>query len=372
MTSSSSFTPEMQTESAQILYRFRCPGPGVFQCTQTGLVFAMAKGAELRYRIVQWDESRLTPAGKMAAGPLFSIQCSEDAVRRLHFPHCETEDALRLDNQLSVVHFTDEGMSMLKPLQITDTHVVVEVAHLSLFGLIWNTIERTLSLPVRGQVVLFLRPPGRAPRTLHVFLLQKNVPVEQVAAKQGKAEYIPISAECFLNTGQNYSVLCEQEGLEIQPLRASFFSHFGPNFHPTFEVFLTTDPDKVTLMVQDQERTEVWRRHVYVRDPKRDTEQRVPPQEWLFAVRTELVQGLSDVTVNQLLDRLYGNGVINEEEKNAIRAQMGADKARELIDRVRNKGHDAASALTTALNEVDSFLFRNLNLRQKQESVQLR
>uniref|UniRef100_A0A3B5B3U8 CARD domain-containing protein n=1 Tax=Stegastes partitus TaxID=144197 RepID=A0A3B5B3U8_9TELE len=93
---------------------------------------------------------------------------------------------------------------------------------------------------------------------------------------------------------------------------------------------------------------------------------------WLFAVRTELVQGLSDVTVNQLLDRLYGNGVINEEEKNAIRAQMGADKARELIDRVRNKGHDAASALTTALNEVDSFLFRNLNLRQKQESVQLR
>uniref|UniRef100_A0A3B4ZJ29 CARD domain-containing protein n=1 Tax=Stegastes partitus TaxID=144197 RepID=A0A3B4ZJ29_9TELE len=95
----------------------------------------------------------------------------------------------------------------------------------------------------------------------------------------------------------------------------------------------------------------------------------VPPQEWLLAVRTELVQRLSDATINQLLDRLYGNGVVTEEEKNVIRAQMGADKARELIDRVRNHGHDAASVLTTALNEVDSFLFRNLNLRQKQESV---
>uniref|UniRef100_A0A3B4Z056 CARD domain-containing protein n=1 Tax=Stegastes partitus TaxID=144197 RepID=A0A3B4Z056_9TELE len=85
---------------------------------------------------------------------------------------------------------------------------------------------------------------------------------------------------------------------------------------------------------------------------------------------TDLVKGLSDATISQLLDRLHEKGVITEEEREQIENKKDrADKARELIDRICNTGHDAASALTTALNEVDSFLFRNLNLRQKQEKM---
>ncbi|XP_051793910.1 NLR family CARD domain-containing protein 3-like isoform X5 [Acanthochromis polyacanthus] len=356
------FTPEMQTESEQISYRFRCTGPGVFQCAETGVVFVMAQEAELMYGIVQWDESRLEPTGKEAAGPLFNIQCSEDAVRQLHFPHCETKDALSIDGLLSVAHFTDDGMSILKPLQITDTHVVVEVAHLSLFGLIWDPDKRRLSRRVKGQVLLFLRLPRRGPRTLDVFLLLKNIPVKEVAAQRGNAEYIETSADCLFSFGRSYSVRCEREGLEIQPARVKFHSHFGPNFHPTFEVFLMTNPDLLTLMVQDQEKTEVWKRNVHLTDPERDAEQRVQPQEWLLSARSQLIQGLSDVTVNQLLDRLFDQRVISGEEKDVIRAQTGANKARQLIDRVHRKGPDAVSVLKTALSEVDPFLFRNLNL----------
>lgn len=72
--------------------RFRCPGPGVFQCALTGLVFVMTQEAELLYRHVQWDENLLKSAGKMAAGLLFNIKCSEDAVCQLHLPHCEIID----------------------------------------------------------------------------------------------------------------------------------------------------------------------------------------------------------------------------------------------------------------------------------------
>ena len=46
---------------------------------------------------------------------------------------------------------------------------------------------------------------------------------------------------------------------------APFIPKFGPNFHPTFEVFLTTNAEEVTLMVQDQDRKDVWRRNVYLR-----------------------------------------------------------------------------------------------------------
>ncbi|XP_041823965.1 NACHT, LRR and PYD domains-containing protein 14-like isoform X1 [Melanotaenia boesemani] len=92
MKAPSDFTPEVETESAQVLYRFKCPGPGSFQCALTGLVFVTAHEVEIQYRTDQWDEKLLHSAGKTPAGPLFKIKCSEDAVHQLHFPHCETKE----------------------------------------------------------------------------------------------------------------------------------------------------------------------------------------------------------------------------------------------------------------------------------------
>uniref|UniRef100_A0A3B4U6M8 FIIND domain-containing protein n=1 Tax=Seriola dumerili TaxID=41447 RepID=A0A3B4U6M8_SERDU len=241
-----------------VSYRFRCPGPGGFQCTLTGLVFVVAQEAELLYRTVQWDESLLQSAGKTPAGPLVNIQCPEDAVCELHLPHCETKDDsfdLNSNGLLSVVHISDDGLSILEPLKVTDTHVVVKVPHLSAFGLVWDTVKRFLNikLPVNGQVLLFVRPPDPWPQVLDVFLLQNNIPVSEVK--------LCISADCKLSIGQTYSVHCEPEDVEIQP---EFYSKYGPNFHPTFEVFLTSDPKKVTVMVQDKKKTEVWKRSFYL------------------------------------------------------------------------------------------------------------
>ncbi|KAA8580468.1 hypothetical protein FQN60_013426 [Etheostoma spectabile] len=67
------FTAELLTESGETSYRFKCPGPGIFQCALTGLVFVTTQEAELLYNTVQWDESLLQSAGRMAAGPLFDI-----------------------------------------------------------------------------------------------------------------------------------------------------------------------------------------------------------------------------------------------------------------------------------------------------------
>ncbi|XP_022620492.1 NACHT, LRR and PYD domains-containing protein 1-like isoform X3 [Seriola dumerili] len=190
----SSFTPELRRESTQVSYRFRCPGPGGFQCTSTGLVFVVDQEAELLYRTVQWDESLLQSAGKTAAGPLISIQCPEDAVRQLHLPHCETKAALLSEGLLSVVHITDDGMSVIDPLEITDTHVIVKVPHLSSFGLVW-ALEFLLRIlnnkkPISCQVLLF-RPPNQITRkqSLNVHLLPSNVLLDefifQVLVQQG-------------------------------------------------------------------------------------------------------------------------------------------------------------------------------------------
>ncbi|MEQ2179667.1 hypothetical protein GOODEAATRI_027474, partial [Goodea atripinnis] len=162
--------------------RFMCPGPGAFQCTFTGLVFVMTREAEVLYRTVLWPDGLLESAGKTPAGMLFNIKCSEGAISQLHLPHCETKEALCFNRFLSVAHITDDdGMSILEPMRIIDTHVSVNVPHLSAFGLVWDTIRSFFhkKLTLKGQVLLFLRPPSGVPPILDVLLLQENIPLSE-------------------------------------------------------------------------------------------------------------------------------------------------------------------------------------------------
>ena len=73
-------------------------------------------------------------------------------------------------------------MSILEPLEITDTHVVVNVPHFSLLGLVWDVVQRFMNIirPISGQVLLFLRPPRGDKRILDVLLLQSNIPLSEV------------------------------------------------------------------------------------------------------------------------------------------------------------------------------------------------
>ncbi|XP_038567072.1 uncharacterized protein LOC119897442 [Micropterus salmoides] len=362
-----SFTPDLLTDSGKTSYRFRCPGPGVFQCTLTGLMFGMTQEAELLYRTVQWDESLLQSAGKTAAGLLFSIKCPEDAVCQLHLPHCETKDALLPDGLLSVVHITDDGMSILEPLEITDTHVVVKVPHLSLFGLVWD-IGRLWTTPVCGQVLLFLGPPN--PRTqrqkLNVFLLPSNIHLDEVRKQQGNCENIEAPSKCKFIKDESYTVQCP-EAIKVQPKRADFILDFGPNYHPTFEIRLPTNTEEVTIMVQDQRKTEIWEHEVDLTDLTLHElnvlrPQSGSPRSRLTSVRPQFVEAVSEPVLNQLLDQLLHQGIINQEEMDSARTRPRADRARAVIDMVRNKGTQASSALIEDFSMLDPHLSRTLNL----------
>ncbi|KAG7235083.1 hypothetical protein INR49_003281 [Caranx melampygus] len=359
---SSSFTPELETETTQVSYRsfvviepiashrFRCPGPGQFQCTSTGLVFVMTQEVELLYRTVQWDEAILQSAGKMAAGPLFSIQCPEDAVCRLHLPHCETME------------------------EITDTHVIVTVPHLSSFGLVWAQ-ELLLRIwnnmrSVVGQVLLF-RPPNQTARkqSLHVFLLPNNVPLEEVKAKQDNCVFIQKPSRCTFIRSQTYTVHCPQAH-KVQPKKDDFYLNFGPNYHPTFEIILTSSTEEVTVVVKDQTETPVWECEVHLPGPSPartrsiSSDPSFSAEERLRCARTEFIERVSETVLHELLDDLLDCGVVTDHEMESIAVLRNrAEKARSLMDTVRKKGPTSSTALITALCEVDPFLSAQLNLK---------
>ncbi|XP_073325227.1 caspase recruitment domain-containing protein 8-like [Pagrus major] len=368
------FLPELLTESGKTSYRFRCSGPGVFQCELTGLVFVMVQEVELLYKTVQWDEGLLKSADKMAAGLLYDIKCSEDAaVCQLHLPHCEVMDAPLPEGLLSVVHITDDGMNVLEPLEVTDTHVVVTVSQFSFFGIVKNFFKWLLNKmrPVSGKVLLFLGQPN--PETqrqkLNVFLLPRNIHLDEVSTQQRYTENIQVPSKCKLIEDQSYSLHCPQ-AIKIQPKSADFDLEFGPNYDPTFEVRLPTNTEEVTVTVKDQRQMVVWEHDVDLTDsrgriPQRNApaEQRIPAEQRLHLVRTEFVRRVSGPVLNQLLDKLLDLDFINDEEMQSVKAKpVIQDRARELIDTVRKKENGASWVLIAALRKVDPNLSRVLNL----------
>ncbi|XP_029584748.1 nuclear GTPase SLIP-GC-like [Salmo trutta] len=224
---------ELTTHNRKPTYRLQCPEAGLFQCSSTGLVFLMEGKGNVVYRMTQWDSSFL---GSMTpAGPLYSIDCPEQSVRQLHLPHCMCDEK---DDNLSVAHVTDGNMEIVQPLKTTATHVIVNITHLSLFGLIRNWFS---FLPVRSQVLLFFRPQGNRPQQpiLNVFLLPKNVPLCKVEHQQRGSTFIQTSSNCTLSPRGKYGLCCELvANSRIQPKSGQFDYDYSPNFHPTFQVFL--------------------------------------------------------------------------------------------------------------------------------------
>ncbi|KAG7239513.1 hypothetical protein INR49_028840, partial [Caranx melampygus] len=327
----SSFTPELRTQASKVSFRFKCPGPGKFQCAYTGLVFVMDQEAELVYRSVQWDVFALEAIFKTPAGPLFNI----DSVLRL----------------LLVAHVTDDGTSIMAPQEITDTHVIVKVPHLSSFGLVWsmeylwrfwNNIKE-----INAQVLLFLAPKLIARKqSVYVHLLPVNVNLEEVKIRQEQCVLIQKPPSCKLTTTHLYTVHCERAFL-VQPAKADFALDYGPNYHPTFEIVLPAEVDEATVEVRDQTETAVWKCEFHL--PGLGTAgtsgvSRHTMEEKLGFARTEFIQRVSEPVIREVLDRLLQAAVLTPEA--LVRAKIPRDLVKVLG--VESQSSSKARALTEA------------------------
>ncbi|KAG7514017.1 NACHT, LRR and PYD domains-containing protein 12-like isoform X1 [Solea senegalensis] len=384
------FTPELLTECTKVTYRFRCPGPGVFQCTLTGLVFVVDQEAGLLYRTVQWDERILQlSAGKMVAGLLFDIQCPEGGLSELHLPHSVSKEALRPD----LLSVSSDGIHPMEPLKVTNTHMIVKLHHQSTLGVIYNFFIP--SLTINGQVLLFLQPPNTQWRILNVVLLQDSIPLQEVRSQQCGAEFINISGECPLIHGQSYSVHSDCEEAFIQPSVSphaqtlqpplhrhtlqpplhtcgfqeySFRLKYGPNFPPSFEVFLPRECNEVTLMLQkdDEMREVIWERKVslpgLLQAAARNLEQDNVSEEKLRSCRLKFIECMSSPNLDKVLDELHDRGVISDSEREKVAGERGRDKARMVVDMVLKKGDEACSDLIDLVRKGDPYLSRKLNI----------
>ncbi|XP_035884530.1 caspase recruitment domain-containing protein 16 [Phyllostomus hastatus] len=85
---------------------------------------------------------------------------------------------------------------------------------------------------------------------------------------------------------------------------------------------------------------------------------------FLKSKRRDFIQSVTTGTINGLLDGLLEERVLNQEEMEKVRREnyTAMDKARDLIDSVIRKGHQASQIFINQIVEVDPQLAHNLGL----------
>ncbi|XP_036419202.1 NACHT, LRR and PYD domains-containing protein 1b allele 2-like [Colossoma macropomum] len=338
------FVPEMAEYSSETensnMYRFLCPHSGQFQCSETNLVFEMEWKGEVLYKIESWDPRFLDGLGQMQpAGPLYSVDCFEGSLSHLHLPHCEIQYE---ENQLVVAHFTGENTEIIQPLNVTKTHVIINIQDLSLFGLLKKMI--LYPSPINAQVLLFYKETmdEQKRKKLHIHLLPENVPVKEVEGKHMGSRYFETSSTCELLPGRRYRPLCDPYVSE--PKVAKFKCDCGPNYHPTFVVFLQAE--EVTVSLLDEDDMEVWEPHQILLTTKKpgNTTKTSPLTTEAGAAfvdehRIELIQRVSSVM--EIVDYLHSKNMITAEMYSNIQTATPSQKQMRILYRVLDSGGKA-------------------------------
>ncbi|XP_026061021.1 NACHT, LRR and PYD domains-containing protein 1b allele 3 [Carassius auratus] len=363
------FTPVLSGDEDKLknTYRFVCAHAGQFHCSLTNLVFVMEGKGEVLYRVDSWDPRLLDGLGQMkAAGPLYNIDCSAKSVLRLQLPHCVIFSEENKDG-LAVAHFTGGNVEIIQPLRVTETHVIIDIRDLSRFGLIW--IKTIFGYPIDGQVLLFLRPVTveQEQKILNVHLLPGNVPVTEVQCFHHNKSYIETSSKCCLFTDRQYSLCCQPENCEVQPMSEIFqLDNFGPNYHPSFEVFLDVNIKEVKLGVVDktEDGKEVWpRRRILLTAPSKAAEppahRRIPETEFVNTHGDKLTQRVSSVMA--IADSLKTKKIITPEMWSKIHvAETPQEKMRHLLNALESGGDNAKVEFCRLLKEYEPGLVKEL------------
>ncbi|XP_035382375.1 uncharacterized protein LOC118241455, partial [Electrophorus electricus] len=224
------FIPEVIEKGSEVKgsnsYRFMCPHAGQFQCKLTNLVFEMEGKGEVMYRIVSWDTHPMEGLAHMQPiGPLYDINSIQGSVSHLHLPHCEImyEESKA---HLAVAHFTADSVELIQPVQVTNTHVILDIQGFSLFGLLFNKLFG--SSCINAQVLLLYKEMTDRQRRkkLQIHLLPGNVSVDEVMNRQIDFRNIITSSKCQLVPGEKYRPMCEHN---FQPPDETFDRDYGPN-----------------------------------------------------------------------------------------------------------------------------------------------
>uniref|UniRef100_R4GAS3 Caspase recruitment domain family member 8 n=1 Tax=Anolis carolinensis TaxID=28377 RepID=R4GAS3_ANOCA len=238
-------------------------GEGVYQCTITGLIFEVAKGAIIEYSLLSWTKyAAYIKEPWIIVGPIFDVKCTTpSALTSIQFPHTLCLNEHLSDVTFNVFHFKNNGPEFECSVDHSTTHIKWKVSSLSPVG---PVIERYDPVYYHGVVILYKVVSNLPSLEFRVYMASNNSSVIKDVSKSVKRSpntLIKIEkppCHKLLQGGKKYRLISDPEA-DITPEEIEFGDHSSLAEKPFFEVYLE-QPVELTLSLVDLESEEtVWK-----------------------------------------------------------------------------------------------------------------
>uniref|UniRef100_A0A669PJ19 Ubiquitin-like domain-containing protein n=1 Tax=Phasianus colchicus TaxID=9054 RepID=A0A669PJ19_PHACC len=350
----------------QNTYKACLPGPGTFQCSETGLAFEVESAANIVYRYASWS-THLKEADQnvwVPAGPLFNIGALPGTVRAVYLPHFICVSDVDISG-CSIAHFEFQKMTMQQPTKVMAFSAVLENPSFSLLGVVWRKLRSIIPLPMHSLVLIFQQLRA-ANTTLHLYLIPDDNSVKQAIERQEtswNSKLIPKPPPFSpLFFGHRYQVASNTQ-VKITPEPHLPFCYKSPKEQQLFvEIYIRKMAEEMEFFITDgQNDTVIWRASLRSGDISLSRNvYKIPSGAALLKKhKTELCSRMRLNT--SILLHLRDEGVINSEEEEEVQAQNTNQKKNQfLLDLVEKKGPKAQEKLCQVLQNENPFLVEYL------------
>ncbi|XP_015091967.2 NACHT, LRR and PYD domains-containing protein 1a allele 5-like [Vicugna pacos] len=236
---------------------------GVYQCTETGLIFEVNRKVDIKYCVLSWSKyADLVVKPWVVGGPLFDVKCDPTCLTSIQFPHSLCLGHCDTNMTFKVLHVQSTGASLEYTVDHSATHVKWRVSSLSPVGPVIQSEETVFH---HGAVILYKAIDHNPSLSFRVYIATNNESfikdisksIKHSSKKFMKVDKPPVCLK-LLQNGKKYRLISEPEA-EITPEEIEFVDGSLLKLKSYIEVYLEQPVEFKLLLVEMDSEEIVWK-----------------------------------------------------------------------------------------------------------------
>lgn len=237
-------------------------GEGIYQCTETGLIFEVSKKVHIKYSVLSWSKfERYVKKPWTVGGPIFDVKCDPSILKSIQFPHSICLGDKEQDITFKVLHIHGSLSEIEPSVDHSATHVKWRVSSLSPVGPLIQTSE---SVHHHGVVILYKVIDTHPSLSFRVYLAINNdsfikdiSKAIKVSSKKFKKIDKPPGCKKLLQYGMKYKLMSFPEA-EITPEDFEFHDDSVTKLKNYYEVYFEEPVEFRLSLVEAESEEIVW------------------------------------------------------------------------------------------------------------------
>ncbi|XP_037697719.1 NACHT, LRR and PYD domains-containing protein 1b allele 3-like [Choloepus didactylus] len=272
---------------------------GVYQCTETGLIFEVNKKVDIKYCVLSWSKyADLIVKPWIVGGPLFDVKCDPASLTSIQFPHSLCLGHRDANMMFKVFHVKSSGATLEYTVDHSATHVKWHVSSLSPVGPVIQSEEAVYH---HGAVILYKTIDHNPSLSFRVYIATNNesfIKDISKSVKHSSKRFMKIDkppvCQKLLQNGKKYRLISEPEA-EITPEEIEFVDGSLLKLKSYIEVYLEQPVEFKLLLVEMDSEEIVWKAKLRECDwVQHDQNQKIPKTSISGNRRRKMSSSLAD------------------------------------------------------------------------------